>query len=62
MRLLRTDIEELKLENVKEEDAKYAILSHRWLADEEEVTFNDLVHSGRDIRAKEGWKKLEYCR
>ena len=62
MRLLRADTEELKLEIVKEEDAKYAILSHRWLADEEEVTFNDLAHGGCDVRAKEGWKKLEYCK
>ena len=63
MRLLRADTEELKLEIVnKEDDVKYAILSHRWLADEEEVTFNDSVYGNCDVRAKKGWKKLDYCR
>jgi hypothetical protein len=38
----------------------YAILSHTWGADGEEVTFKDLTEgTGRD---KAGYKKIEFCR
>lgn len=37
----------------------YAILSHRWGADEEEVTYKDIVtSSGKD---KKGWRKIVQC-
>ena len=37
----------------------YAILSHRWLPDTEEPTFEDLVHgTGRE---KLGYRKLQFC-
>ena len=37
----------------------YAILSHRWLADTEEPTFEDLVHgTGKE---KLGYEKLQFC-
>lgn len=37
----------------------YAILSHTWGADEEEVTFDDLAqNAGKD---KPGYKKMELC-
>ena len=39
----------------------YAILSHRWLTTEEEVTFEDLS-SGRDVSHKAGFTKLaNFC-
>jgi hypothetical protein len=37
----------------------YAILSHTWEADAEEVTFADLVNS--DGTAKRGYKKIHFC-
>ncbi|KAF7874351.1 hypothetical protein EAF04_003023 [Stromatinia cepivora] len=38
---------------------KYAILSHTWGADKDEVTFQDIMNSkGRD---KSGYRKLEFC-
>ena len=38
---------------------RYAILSHTWGADAEEVTFQDLVNgTGRD---KSGYKKIYFC-
>jgi hypothetical protein len=39
---------------------QYAILSHTWGADGEEVTFNDLTE-GRG-KNKAGWEKIEFCR
>ncbi len=38
---------------------RYAILSHTWRVDEDEVTFNDL-ESGAGTR-KAGYAKLEFC-
>ena len=38
---------------------KYAILSHTWGADGEEVTFKDLVNGTG--RKKAGYKKLKFC-
>jgi hypothetical protein len=38
----------------------YAILSHTWGADNEEVTFEDLI-SGAG-RNKSGYKKIQFCR
>ena len=38
---------------------RYAILSHTWGADDEEVTFRD-VTEGTD-RTKAGYRKLEFC-
>jgi hypothetical protein len=37
----------------------YAILSHTWGADEEEVTFADIVES--DGKAKRGYEKIRFC-
>ncbi|KAH8649758.1 heterokaryon incompatibility protein-domain-containing protein [Tricladium varicosporioides] len=38
---------------------EYAILSHTWGADSEEVTFNDVMNGlGKD---KEGYKKIQFC-
>ncbi|KAK7179586.1 HET domain containing protein, partial [Paraphaeosphaeria sporulosa] len=37
----------------------YAILSHTWGADEEEVTFTDIVNNGG--KDKPGYKKIRFC-
>jgi len=37
----------------------YAILSHTWETDNQEVTFNDLM-SGTG-RSKAGFKKIQFC-
>jgi hypothetical protein len=37
----------------------YAILSHTWGSDQDEVTFKDVVEGTG--RGKVGWKKLEFC-
>jgi hypothetical protein len=37
----------------------YAILSHTWGADSEEVTYHDLVYGTSS--AKSGYSKLEFC-
>jgi hypothetical protein len=38
---------------------RYAILSHTWGADSEEVTFKDLIRgTGKN---KVGYKKVEFC-
>jgi hypothetical protein len=39
----------------------YAILSHTWGPDEEEVTFNDL-RQAREAKRKKGYQKLEFCK
>lgn len=63
MRLLRTDVEDLVLEDVydeyEENPTKYAILSHTWLADKEEVKYADLHLPIEELKAREGWGKIE---
>jgi hypothetical protein len=61
MRLLHYD-EQGELDIVSFDDRAippYAILSHTWGADAEEVTFADLVIG--DSRAKRGYKKIRFC-
>ncbi|EME40495.1 hypothetical protein DOTSEDRAFT_116548, partial [Dothistroma septosporum NZE10] len=63
MRLLRTDTQDLKLVSFNDETQvpHYAILSHTWMADEEEITFGDLkVQDNLTIKA--GWIKIESAR
>ncbi|KAF2127315.1 vegetative incompatibility protein HET-E-1 [Dothidotthia symphoricarpi CBS 119687] len=61
MRLLRveaSDVFSLE-EHVGRSIPRYAILSHTWGADSEEVTFRDLVEGkGKD---KTGYRKLAFC-
>jgi hypothetical protein len=63
MRLLRI-LEDRSLEvtkDMEEDDApQYAILSHTWGPDEEEVTFRDVVE--RMGKHKSGYHKLAFCR
>jgi hypothetical protein len=51
----------LRLEEYDENSIpRYAILSHTWGADDEEVTFKDLMEdTGKN---KAGYKKIEFCR
>ncbi len=37
----------------------YAILSHTWGADSEEVTFNDFANGS--ARSKSGFEKIKFC-
>jgi len=39
----------------------YAILSHTWGSDEEEVTFADIRDSPQRAQAKSGYRKIEFC-
>lgn len=39
----------------------YAILSHTWGADHEEVTFKDIYKGKGKARAKPGYEKLRFC-
>ncbi|KAF2677680.1 beta transducin-like protein HET-D2Y [Lentithecium fluviatile CBS 122367] len=61
MRLLRrSDTSEFRLTQFHDEAIPpYAILSHTWGADAEEVTFEDLTNgTGKD---KPGYKKIRFC-
>jgi hypothetical protein len=44
-----------------DEIPKYAILSHTWGSDEEEVTFQDLVHTTENYKDKIGFQKIQVC-
>lgn len=63
MRLLRTNGEELKLDIFSNERdlPEYGILSHVWLAAEEEISFQD-VEKGRTSSEKQGRRKLDFAR
>ena len=61
MRLLKFDsCGKLSLtENLIEGIPSYAILSHTWGADDNEVTFNDLKDGSG--KSKAGYAKIEFC-
>lgn len=61
MRLLklREDGEFILVERAGRNIPPYAILSHTWGADEEEVSFKDLIE-GRG-KNKAGYRKLRFC-
>jgi hypothetical protein len=64
MRLLRVDKPgTLALTTVEDGSTPppYAILSHTWGSDEDEVTFNDLSQI-RVAKRKKGYQKLDFCR
>jgi Heterokaryon incompatibility protein (HET) len=61
MRLLKLKDGELSLTKdlVGDDIPQYAILSHTWGADTEEVTFEDLMNdTGKD---KPGYNKIRFC-
>lgn len=39
----------------------YAILSHTWGTDDEEVSFRELTERPHGFKKKEGYKKLRFC-
>jgi hypothetical protein len=61
MRLLRTAADDsFTLVNFFHHSIpSYAILSHTWEADDQEVTFEDVVNGLR--RGKSGYRKLRFC-
>ena len=64
MRFLNTrtlQFEEVADSNLEAEENKYAILSHRWDATEDEVSFAD-IHDTKAISHKKGYAKLKgFC-
>lgn len=63
MRLLRrrSDGKFVLTDNLKDESVPpYAILSHTWGAEADEVTFDDLEY-GHDVKTKPGHAKLQFC-
>jgi hypothetical protein len=63
MRLLR--IEEngdfSLVEYVGDDVPQYAILSHRWEIDQEEVTLKDLIENLPSAKQKKGYRKIQSC-
>lgn len=52
---------ELRLVEYHEDEIpRYAILSHTWGADNEEITYTDFTEGAN--RRKAGWEKLDFCR
>lgn len=63
MRLLHCNDDgtfELTQHTEEDEVPKYAILSHTWLADEEEVSFEEMVN-GAAKRKTAGYRKIQFC-
>ncbi|CAK7205493.1 Vegetative incompatibility protein HET-E-1 [Sporothrix eucalyptigena] len=63
MRLLeRTDTGDVRFKNFPNEDLlpQYAILSHTWGVDGEEVSYTDILHG--TAKDKLGYTKIEFCR
>ena len=68
MRLLKRDnaggitfTEDLSDAELSEPRYKYAILSHRWGPDEEEVTYNDVVNGIGTSKPGTGSEKIRFC-
>lgn len=59
MRLLRFEDGKFSLAEYVRDIPPYAILSHTWGADHEEVSFKDLVKNTNDSRP--GYEKLRFC-
>ena len=61
MRLLKLndDGEFSLVEYIGDEVPRYAILSHTWGADDEEVTFKDLMKGTG--KSKAGYRKIQFC-
>jgi hypothetical protein len=63
MRLLQLDLRN-QLSLTKYDDDKlphYAILSHTWGADDEEVTFADVTRGDGKEKSKAGYAKIVFC-
>ena len=67
MRFLHTTtlrFEEVPDSDLDLEENQYAILSHRWFADEDEVAYNELLpSSSTDLSTKKGFAKIQgFCK
>lgn len=62
MRLLRIDngCEPCLTKDLYEDIPRYAILSHKWGPDDEEVTFKDMAEGTG--KSKVGYRKIQFCR
>ena len=64
MRFLNTEtlrFEEVADSSLGEDQNKYAILSHRWGAAQDEISFAD-INESRDISHKKGFAKMKgFC-
>ena len=63
MRLLHcTNDGEISLtDEIIQDIPAYAILSHTWGRDDEEVTFKDIQHDPEQSRSKPGYRKIDFC-
>jgi hypothetical protein len=59
MRLLRLQDNNVSLTEYSGKPPRYAILSHNWGADDEEVSFRNILDGTG--RIKEGYRKLIFC-
>jgi hypothetical protein len=50
----------ITLSQQSDDDVRYAILSHRWGNDNEEVSFDD-IHNPEVARGKKGYDKIKRC-
>ncbi|KAK0701129.1 hypothetical protein B0T21DRAFT_379239 [Apiosordaria backusii] len=62
MRLLHKNEGKIRLTNdITHNIPAYAILSHTWGNDDEEVTFKDLQDDAEQAKTKLGYRKIEFC-
>lgn len=59
----RRDSQGWRFEEHPDEDERpcYAILSHTWGSNDQEITYNDIERSSLEMVEKTGYKKLEFC-
>jgi hypothetical protein len=63
MRLLSLQRGQLRLTEYTNRDCPpYAVISHRWLEDAEEVTFKEVINGQGIAESKAGYRKIEFCR
>ncbi|KAF2010856.1 hypothetical protein BU24DRAFT_427058, partial [Aaosphaeria arxii CBS 175.79] len=64
MRFLKTttlSFEEIPDSDITLPQNRYAILSHRWFPDEDEVTYDDVILAC-DLSERRGWAKIKgFC-
>jgi hypothetical protein len=54
------DTKTITLSQQSDDEQQYAILSHRWGKDTEEVSFSD-IHNPEIARRKKGYGKIKQC-
>lgn len=61
MRLLHMDDGKFSLTEFYSNEPPYAVLSHTWGADDQEVTYKDVTEGQITNREKSGYTKLRFC-